>query len=526
MLAKERGETRGGIVADDMGSGKTLQMAALMAVRPRDTLIVAPPSVIAHWKDTLIPVIRARPWILVRQTLCDAPSESPAAAKTAITSYQSLAAHGNRPCGRAGCIFKRRWDRVVLDEGHYVRNANTAAYKAVCRLRNDRHATAAHKWVLSGTPINNGRNDLVSLGDWMGLPLLDPAVANTHILRRRIHDIVDDNLNNAKRRKLDEGGKGSAPPPGLQTRVVKVPFKYDHEKRLYAAIRDAYGISDEDTAVREQQCANEDDDDQNTDSDKNEEIGANDRRRAMESVTRLRQLCAHAAVLSKGLYLKRSKQRGYGGDVTYASLFSRGDRDDDEKRDKWRTKHLLQLIKEVPERELEHSSKVDHVVDSLKTYFAEGLGRRALVFCEWRKEIDVLRVAFERRLSRARILTFTGNMSMLEKASTVRSFETASFPSVQHVMLVQVKTGGTGLNLQAASKVIITTPSWNPCNDLQALCRAYRQGQERVVDCERLVIEGTVEEKCLGVQKTKMDCLDELFEEDTFANRMGFSSAV
>jgi SNF2 family DNA or RNA helicase len=55
------------------------------------------------------------------------------------------------------------------------------------------------------------------------------------------------------------------------------------------------------------------------------------------------------------------------------------------------------------------------------------------------------------------------------------------------VFLIQVKTGGQGLNLQAATRIYITSPSWNPSTELQAIARAHRTGQKREVHVKRFV---------------------------------------
>lgn len=61
-------------------------------------------------------------------------------------------------------------------------------------------------------------------------------------------------------------------------------------------------------------------------------------------------------------------------------------------------------------------------------------------------------------------------------------------------MLISSKAGGLGLNLQAATKVIIFDMHWNPTVDAQAQDRAYRIGQKNKVSVYRLVSQGTVEE--------------------------------
>ena len=65
-------------------------------------------------------------------------------------------------------------------------------------------------------------------------------------------------------------------------------------------------------------------------------------------------------------------------------------------------------------------------------------------------------------------------------------------------------SGGLGLNLTGADTVIFVEHDWNPMKDLQAMDRAHRIGQKKVVNVYRLITRNTVEEKILGLQKFKL----------------------
>ena len=71
------------------------------------------------------------------------------------------------------------------------------------------------------------------------------------------------------------------------------------------------------------------------------------------------------------------------------------------------------------------------------------------------------------------------------------------------VFLISLKAGGYGLNLTAADHVMLMDPWWNPAVEAQAIDRAHRMGQDRVVTALRLVTRGTVEEKILKLQSQK-----------------------
>ncbi len=85
------------------------------------------------------------------------------------------------------------------------------------------------------------------------------------------------------------------------------------------------------------------------------------------------------------------------------------------------------------------------------------------------------------------------------KASDRQRIATAfnNDPSID-VLLLTTSVGGLGLNLTGADTVIFVEHDWNPMKDLQAMDRAHRIGQKKVVNVYRLITKGTLEEKIMG----------------------------
>ena len=81
--------------------------------------------------------------------------------------------------------------------------------------------------------------------------------------------------------------------------------------------------------------------------------------------------------------------------------------------------------------------------------------------------------------------------------------------SQEKVFLLSTRAGGHGLNLQVSDTVIIFDSDWNPQIDLQAMDRAHRIGQKKVVQVFRLIASNTMEEKMIEKQsmKLKLDSL-------------------
>lgn len=70
-------------------------------------------------------------------------------------------------------------------------------------------------------------------------------------------------------------------------------------------------------------------------------------------------------------------------------------------------------------------------------------------------------------------------------------------------LLSQIDAGGVGINIQAASVVIIAEPQWKPSTENQAIARAHRMGQIRRVQVHRLLAKGSVDERLREVQENK-----------------------
>ena len=79
--------------------------------------------------------------------------------------------------------------------------------------------------------------------------------------------------------------------------------------------------------------------------------------------------------------------------------------------------------------------------------------------------------------------------------------------------LISLKAGGTGLNLTAASYVILTDPWWNPAVEQQATDRIHRIGQTQPVTIYRRIASGTVEEKVLELHARKRKSSKEILSE-------------
>lgn len=127
---------------------------------------------------------------------------------------------------------------------------------------------------------------------------------------------------------------------------------------------------------------------------------------------------------------------------------------------------------------------------------------RVLIFCQLKAMLDIV----EKDLLRTHLPTVTylrldGSVPATQRHNVVARFN--ADPSID-VLLLTTQVGGLGLNLTGADTVIFVEHDWNPMKDLQAMDRAHRIGQKKVVNVYRLITRSTVEEKIMGLQKFKL----------------------
>lgn len=148
------------------------------------------------------------------------------------------------------------------------------------------------------------------------------------------------------------------------------------------------------------------------------------------------------------------------------------------------------------------SGKLARLIEILDNVFASG--ERILIFTHFASWGERLSTFLAKRYSMP-IQCYHGGLGRTARDKMVTDFQDGKGPGA---MVLSLKAGGTGLNLTAASHVVLYDRWWNPAVEDQARDRVWRIGQKNTVVCHRLVCPGTVDERVEEIVAGKRQIAD------------------
>jgi len=418
----------------DMGLGKTPTVLAHLLEHNDDgpSLVIAPPAVLGNWAAE---AARFTPGLRVRMHhgAARASGEDVASEVAEADLVLTTYATGVRDVDE---LAKVDWARLIVDEAQAIKNPASDTAQELRRI------PARSRLALTGTPVENGLGDLWSILDFTNPGLVGPRPAFIEALSRP--------------RPIVAAGDGAdapvAPPPksgeqalralnGLlvfrRTKAepeiaVELPDKID-ELDHCAMTPEQVGLYQ---AVLDNLLASQT-------AAKDEDSTAR-KGHVLAAITHLKQICDHPAA--------------------YVD-------DDDGPLDG-------------------RSGKLARLEELIEAVFEAG--ERMLVFTHFARWGERLATHLTKKTRRP-IHCYHGGLTRLQRDRMVKEFQEGTGPGA---LVVSIKAGGTGLNLTAASHVVLYDRWWNPAVEDQARDRAWRIGQQaHTVICHRLVCPGTVDER-------------------------------
>ena len=468
MLKKETDEkpfdgVRGGINADEMGLGKTIMMIGTIVCNfQRRTLIVVPFALLEQWCTEIYRVTGHEPLVYHGISKKDYDIEAISAAPIVLTTY----GHVTYSETKKKLLHKIKWDRVVCDEAHHMRNgSNTHVFTGVRKL------SASIRWLLTGTPIQNKKNDFYALLTVLG-------VSTSRFKDEGMKEIVIKNM--VLKRTKEEAGVFL---PKKTEKICKVEWGSEAEKILAKDIHGRLNFSGV--------------------TSRTNHVGYGDN--VLVMLLRARQVCVMPELIAPGIsQAMKAIDEGIADDEEDEDIEESEFAAQVKKQQKMELMKIVDHIVKIHDAGI--SSKIKAVCEELKKNKENG--KQKIVFCQFRKEIDqVERLLKEAGFNTASVDGRTPKY-MREEYLTSKTID---------VLILQIQTGCEGLNLQTFSEVYFVTPHWNPAVEDQAVARCHRIGQQNEVDVFRFEMSNfgdetnSLESHARSIQEQKRE-LYEIFE--------------
>jgi len=363
-----------------------------------------------------------------------------------ITTYGLVSNHITDLTSLSNTFEDYRWNYIVLDEGHQIKNSSTKMSKDVRILAS--RSPLTRRLLLTGTPIQNSMKELHTLFDWAcGGKLLGSLKTFLNKYGLPIEEGRQKNASQWTVKKAAEmnGKLQTLLKPYFLQRLKKTEFqdKLPGKKELVVFTH----LSAKQRLLYESYL----------DGDIVSSVLTGETASPLAAVSWLKMLCGHPSLVKEAA-----------GDYKDCDV-------DLLVRDSAKLQVLLSLVLRLKKS-----------------------GHKCLIFSMSTKMLDIISYALDGCVRHLRIDGSTAN-NYRQKAVDHFNDEESKID----VMLLSTKAAGVGLTLTGADRAIIYDPSWNPAEDAQAVDRCYRIGQKKPVTVYRFISAGTVEEKIYEKQVHK-----------------------
>ncbi|KAF9541575.1 DNA repair and recombination protein rad54b [Mortierella hygrophila] len=468
---------QGAILADEMGLGKTLQTIALLWTLLKQSpyhgeessvvkraLVVCPASLVKNWQNEF------RKWLGTERLRVLAVDSKSSITDFTLGKVFSVMIIGYEKLRTVQEEIKNvNLDLIVCDEGHRLKTANIKIAQVIRSLSTKRRI------ILTGTPIQNDLGEFFAMIDFVNPGLFD----NYGLFKKVFEDPI-------VRSRQPDCSKAEAA-LGLERSRELTRLTGLFILRRTAKVNDEFLLPKSEAVVfcrpsMLQRAIYR----HMLDSPFLKSCLSMDGTRHLGCIIALRKLCN-----SPRLVLDSSEQEE---DAEATGLYSG-----------------IKSMVQQNHPDCPDSSWIGgklSFVDSLLQSLRENTTERVVLVSNFTQTLDILQDMCTQR--QYKFFRLDGSTPAQKRQELVDKFNSPS--SQQFVFLLSAKSGGVGLNLIGASRLIMFDIEWNPSVDQQAMARIHREGQLRPVFIYRLLLSGTIEEKMYQRQMTKIGLSDALMD--------------
>ncbi|GFT67052.1 hypothetical protein NPIL_67921 [Nephila pilipes] len=504
LVWRETQQPSGGILADDMGLGKTLTMISLILKQneaknylrekgdysTRATLIVCLASIVHQWGDEITKHCEdgALKVLLYHGPKRERDISKMKKYKVVVTTYSTLLSEMKALVNNQidSGLFNLKWERVILDEAHTVKNYKSKTAEAVFRLMSYR------RWCVTGTPIHNEFKDMYSLIKFLQFSPFDDEKKWKAL-------ISDDTESSNKRRDL------------LVKSILLRRTKEDEDKSgkpMIQMVKKTMNLCNIELSVAEQAVYDQ------LDSRINELVNKllNKPSRRINATSsllvlllRLQQCCCHVSLLGEEAEdLEDSVNSSVNELSMNMSSLAIGDSCDSSTSDSESSLDLSfsEYLSGKLSNPLTKSSKIQKLFEKLDE-IAEKSGSKdkSVIVSQWVSLLNIVARHLDKDGVKYHMIAGSTKAEDRQKASYDFNYNDNGCK----ILLLSLRAGGVGLNLVGGNHLFLLDLHWNPALERQACDRIHRVGQTKKVFIYKFVCQNTIEQKILSLQEKKSE---------------------
>ncbi|KAK5648748.1 hypothetical protein RI129_003640 [Pyrocoelia pectoralis] len=541
LMWREKQRPSGGILADDMGLGKTLTMISLTLkvleekdenaddendIRsettkyPGGTLVVCPASVIYQWEFEIKKHVKKGLLTVGLYHGSDRDTKAKRLAKHNIILTTFALVQGDSH--KAGPLFKVKWERIIVDEAHQIRNHKTQTSIAICEL------SAKCRWALTGTPIHNKELDLYSLLKFLRCsPFDDLSVSLERWVadkkgggEDRLHTVMSSLMLRRTKQELQEQKMLNCLPEKSWT-LVPVTLEKDetyvyqkiliYSRTLFAQF--LHQREQKDNAFAREFPSSSSKPNSAYFKVYSQLVQVNNGQAVQQHhilvlLLRLRQICCHPSLIIQ--MLDREENLEVGDDDEELNLIEQLNKltvSEHEPGGAVPEETAVELVEASrtalkPSNPIFATERQSSKMKVILQLIGESIedNDKIIVISQWRTVLDLLSIQL--KINHLAYYQLDGTVPVSKRMDIVQKFNNPK-DRVQ-ILLLSLTAGGVGLNLIGANRLILTDLHWNPQLELQAQDRIYRVGQRKPVKVYKLMALDTIEERIKCLQDKKL----------------------
>jgi TATA-binding protein-associated factor len=424
-----------GVLADDMGLGKTIQTLIIIVdtilkrrkdpancSSPLPSLILCPPTLVAHWANEVSVFFEASLGLQVVQYAGTPAFRTQLQRSTTFTDHIIISSY-ETVRSDVNWFHDQQFLYLALDEGHVIKGQGKTA-NAI------RGLVARHRLILSGTPIQNNVKELWNLFDF----LMPGFLGTSADFSRRYHKPIESMQGAAA--DTQEFIDGERALKALHRCVL--PFMLRRLKRDVLKDLPEKIIQDRLCGMSPLQRFLYSKHEKALNSIASDDGDASNVQHVFQSIMYTRKLCTHPRLVQDE---KSSDWRSAMSNFTRSSL--------DELKVSEKMLALKQLLEEL---DVGGGGEARH---------------RCLIFAQLKQTLDIIENdVLGRHLQNLSFMRLDGSVPSHDRFAIQQKFNS---DVTIDLLLLQTSVGGLGLNLTGADTVIFVEHDWNPSKDLQAL---------------------------------------------------------